>query len=139
MMKLKYTLALASGLSFATFAIPALAQMQPQPESVSLPDTTRKMETLSGIHLEPTKKGTYQLDFKQVLKEDAILEITNNAGKLVYQQPISIADSTYRWQFDLGPLRTDSYQVTVKTSDTTYWSKFKVRNKTQVQHKKKRR
>ncbi|WP_255593701.1 hypothetical protein [Pontibacter sp. HSC-14F20] len=90
------------------------------------PDTITRMETLSGIFLNPTKKGTFVLDFSQELNEDARLEVKNKAGKMVYQKPVSITKNQKAWKFDLGKLRPDVYLVEVKTSDTTYWTKFKV-------------
>jgi hypothetical protein len=135
-MKQKYIIALAAALPFAGVPLTAHAQVDKEkledqkkvhvlhvPESDS---TIVKMETLSGIHLTPTKKGTFQLDFNQELKENARLEIKNKAGKLVYHAPISIADNKQNWKFNLGKLRSDTYSIEVKTSDTTYWTKFKI-------------
>lgn len=93
---------------------------------VAKPDTSTRMETLSGIFLNPTKKGTFVLDFNQVLTENARLEVKNKAGKLVYKKPVSVAKKETAWRFDLGKLRPDTYQVEVITPDTTYWTKFKV-------------
>ncbi|SIT76942.1 hypothetical protein SAMN05444128_0415 [Pontibacter indicus] len=89
-------------------------------------DSTVRMETLSGIFLNPTKKGTFVLDFNQVLTENARLEVKNRAGRLVYKKPVSVAKKETAWRFDLGKLRPDTYQIEVITPDTTYWSKFKV-------------
>ncbi|MDO6391219.1 hypothetical protein Q4E40_13855 [Pontibacter sp. BT731] len=93
---------------------------------VAKPDTSTRMETLSGIFLNPTKKGTFVLDFNQVLTENARLEVKNKAGKMVYKKPVSVAKKETAWRFDLGKLRPDTYQVEVITPDTTYWTKFKV-------------
>lgn len=89
-------------------------------------DTLTRLETLSGIFLNPSKKGTFVLDFEQALKEDANLEVKNKAGKTVYRKPVSNAKNQTAWSFDLGKLRPDVYLVEVKTSDTTYWTKFKI-------------
>lgn len=135
-MKQKYVIAIAAALPLTMLSLAANAQTDsqrlPNQEKVHVlhipePDsTTMTMETLSGIHLQPTKKGTFQLDFQQVLKEDARLEIKNKAGKLVYHAPVSIADNKQAWKFNVGKLRPDIYQIEVKTSDTTYWTKFKI-------------
>ena len=93
---------------------------------VAKPDTSTRMETLSGIFLNPTKKGTFVLDFNQVLTENARLEVKNKAGKMVYKKPVSVAKKETAWRFDLGKLRPDTYQEEVITPDTTYWTKFKV-------------
>ncbi|PVY37922.1 hypothetical protein [Pontibacter virosus] len=93
---------------------------------VAKSDSLTRMETLSGIFLNSTKKGTFVLDFNQVLTENARLEVKNKAGKIVYKKPVSVAKKETAWRFDLGKLRPDTYQVEVITPDTTYWTKFKV-------------
>jgi hypothetical protein len=135
-MKQKYVITLAAMLPFAIMPYVVSAQTTkhklPDQEKVHVlhvPETDSaeaKLETLSGINLHSTKKGTFQLDFQQELKEDAKLEIKNKAGKLVYHAPISIAKDRQAWKFNLGKLRADTYLIEVKTSDTTYWTKFKI-------------
>ena len=133
-MKLKYNMALAAMLPFTVFSFTATAQKQKLPDQekehimhVSDADSvTVKSETLSGINLQPAKKGTFQLDFQQELKEDARLEIKNKAGKLVYHAPVNNADEQQAWKFNVGKLKPDTYLVEVKTSDTTYWTSFKI-------------
>jgi len=83
-------------------------------------------ETLSGIHLYPAKKGTFELNFSQDLKENGVLEIKNKAGKLVFQKPLSISSQQASWRYNVGNLKPDTYLIEVKTSDTTYWTRFKV-------------
>jgi hypothetical protein len=132
MMKMKQTFALVAGLLLAGYTAKAqesstqLPPVEQEQLAISPTDTPTRMETLSGIFLNPTKKGTFVLDFSQELKEDANLEVKNKAGKTVYRKPVSIAKNEKAWQFDLGKLRPDVYLVEVKTSDTTYWTKFKV-------------
>ncbi len=89
-------------------------------------DSTARKETLSGINMTPAGKGTFQLDFSQALDEDAMLEIKNSAGKMVYQKPVSVENNRSAWRYNLGRLKPDTYLIEVKTSDTTYWTKFKV-------------
>ena len=131
-MKQKYALAaaLALPLTLAGFTVAAQhssTQLPPvEQEHVLRADSAKHLETLSGLYLKPTKKGTFTLDFEQELKENALLEIKNKVGKTVYKKPISIAKNEKNWRFDVGKLRPDTYLVEVKTSDTTYWSKFKI-------------
>ncbi|MFD2247813.1 hypothetical protein [Pontibacter ruber] len=129
----KYALHTALTLSLAAFTFFANAQntkdnvaSQQREHVLIAADTATNLETLSGINLKPTKKGTFQLDFSQVLKENAMLEITNTAGQMVYNKPIAAAKSDKAWRFDVGKLRPDTYLIEVKTSDTTYWTKFKI-------------
>ncbi|GAB3818241.1 hypothetical protein [Pontibacter rugosus] len=135
-MKRNYTFAMAAALSLAfatvsnaqTTAIPTQAQEHVLIGVDNLEEALEKdMETLSGIHLRPSKKGNYQLDFTQPLEENALLNITNTAGKLVYQKPVTIKGKRNSWRYQLGKLKPDTYLVEVKTSDTTYWTKFKVK------------
>ncbi|WP_018477516.1 hypothetical protein [Pontibacter roseus] len=129
-----YAFAAALALPLALIGFTATAQEKGKPLPpverehilIAAPDTATHLETLSGIHLNPTKKGTFLLDFEQVLKEDAKLEVKNRAGKVVYQKPVSIAKNQKAWRYDLGKLRPDTYLVEVKTTDTVYWTKFKI-------------
>ncbi|MFD2515424.1 T9SS type A sorting domain-containing protein [Pontibacter locisalis] len=133
--KQKYTKAIACTLSLAALSLTATAQIQSLPkqelkhilviaEEDTTGDTTR--ETLSGINLLPAGKGTFQLDFSQNLEENATLQITDASGKLVFQKPVSIANNKKAWRYNVGKLQPSVYLVEVKTSDTTYWTKFKV-------------
>ncbi|AKD05123.1 hypothetical protein POKO110462_21335 [Pontibacter korlensis] len=131
--KQKYTLALAMSLPvFSLASIASIAQHTALPAQskehilVIAEDGDTHIETLSGIHMRPTSKGTFQLDFSQELDENAMLEIKNSAGKLVYQKPVSIEGNRTAWRYQLGKLKPDTYLIEVKTSDTTYWTKFKV-------------
>ena len=131
-MKMKQTYLLAGALLLAAFGATAQrssTQLPPAEQDqlkVTKTDTITRMETLSGIFLNPTKKGTFVLDFNQVLTENARLEVKNRAGRIVYKKPVSVAKKETAWRFDLGKLRPDTYQVEVITPDTTYWTKFKV-------------
>lgn len=133
--KQKYTKAIACTLSLAALSLTATAQIQSLPKQElkhilviadedTTGDTTR--ETLSGINLLPAGKGTFQLDFSQDLEENATLQITDASGKLVFQKPVSIANNKKAWRYNVGKLQPSVYLVEVKTSDTTYWTKFKV-------------
>lgn len=131
-MKQKYALILAAGLPLMA-ALSAAAQTKRLSKQelehilvAAEEDSTEAKQTLSGINLRPTKQGSFQLDFSQELDEDAMLQIRNTAGKLVYQKPVSIAGNRSAWRYNVGKLKPDTYLVEVKTSDTTYWTKFRV-------------
>ena len=131
-MKMKQTYLLVCVLALAGLGATAqesstqLPPVEQKQLNVTKPDTLTRMETLSGIFLNPTKKGTFVLDFNQVLTENARLEVKNKSGKIVYKKPVSVAKKETAWRFELGKLRPDTYQVEVITPDTTYWTKFKV-------------
>ncbi|MEJ8800444.1 hypothetical protein [Pontibacter sp. H249] len=134
MMK-KYALGLGAGLSLVALALTTQAQHQkinpPAQEHILVTadkaaGNESSKETLSGIHLLPAAKGTFQLDFSQELDEDATLEIKNPAGKVVFKKPVIIAGNKTNWSYNVGKLKPDTYLIEVKTSDTTYWTKFKI-------------
>ncbi|MHA6247749.1 hypothetical protein ACXYMU_07425 [Pontibacter sp. CAU 1760] len=137
-MKLKPQLVLALILGFASSSAltkPAMGQQnftqlphqQKQHVLVNVhANSSNHIETLSGIHLYPAEKGTYRLRFEQDLKENGVLEISNTAGSQVYVKPVSISSNKKVWSYNLGKLRPDTYLIEIKTSDTTYWTKFKV-------------
>lgn len=126
---LAFTFAL-SGLLF--FTSTAFAQHKSD-SPLSLDELAENMDelaatpTLSGINLVPGRNGTYQLDFSQQLEEDATLQVKNTAGRLVYQKPLEAGRNRSAWRYQLGKLKPDTYLIEVKTSDTTYWTKFKVK------------
>lgn len=127
----KWTYAYAAALCLPLFSFSsAVAQTTPLPrqekEHILVRADTLKVETLSGINMKPTGKGAFQLDFSQPLDENALLEIKNSAGKIVYQKPVSVEENRSSWRYQLGKLKPDTYLIEVKTSDTTYWTKFKV-------------
>ncbi|WP_276496348.1 hypothetical protein [Pontibacter litorisediminis] len=132
-MKMKQTYAAALALGLPLFSLAnAVAQTTPLPPqekehilvTTDHPDTRK--ETLSGIHMKPASKGTFQLDFSQELDENAMLQVKNSAGKLVHQKPVNVESNRSAWRYNLGRLKPDTYLIEVKTSDTTYWTKFKV-------------
>lgn len=138
-MKQKYIFVLNAVLALAVFSFSASAQSEyksvsmQQKEHILVTAETdsasiTNLETLSGIHLHHVKKGMFALDFTQELKENAMLEIKNKAGRRVYYKPVSIADNKSSWTYNVGKLKPDTYTVEVKTSDTTYWTQFKIGN-----------
>ncbi|WP_162052460.1 hypothetical protein [Pontibacter pamirensis] len=134
--KQKYTLALATALPLATALClstnaqspkTVLPAQQHQHVLVSTANnSSNNYESLTGINLYHTGKGTYQLDFSQHLKENAVLSIKNIAQKVVYQKPVSIKNNSSSWRYKLGKMKPGIYLVEVITSDTTYWTKFKI-------------
>lgn len=135
-MKQKYILALATMFPLAaTLSLNTTAQshntvlptQQKQHVLISPEeDGDTNYETLSGINLHYIGKGNYQLDFSQKLTEDAVLSIKNTAQKVVYKKSVSVKDNNDTWRYKLGNLKPGTYQVEVATSDTTYWTKFKI-------------
>lgn len=121
------TLALAALLLLAFFS--SFAQTSPLPNQSQvhvLEGEPAREETLSGIYLKPGKKGGFVLDFSQQLDENALLQVKDSAGKLVYQKPVTVETKRNAWRYQLGKLKPDTYLVEVKTSDTTYWTRFKI-------------
>ena len=131
-MKRTYALALAACLPLAALTLNSQAQKIAAPAQehilvTATPDAgdESRKETFSGIHLKPASKGTFQLDFSQELDENALLEIKNKAGKVVFSKPL-VAARQNTWSYNVGKLLPDTYLIEVKTSDTTYWTKFRV-------------
>ncbi len=138
-MKQKYALFYTFLLTLSAISLQVSAQsdavpVPPQSKELILvtadsDSTASPLETLSGIHLQRVKKGKgdYQLNFQQELKENATLLITTKAGRKVYHKPINITDRKTAWSYNVGKLKPGIYNVQVKTSDTTYWTSFKIR------------
>ncbi|ALI98454.1 T9SS type A sorting domain-containing protein [Rufibacter tibetensis] len=130
-------LLLAGMLAFA--AVPAQAQNKPKtlPKGTALAmaapgkDAPVRRETLSGIDLFPQdKKGdVFLLSFQQDLPEAGVLELTNYAGKVLFTKPIPAGDHTLAAPINIGKLGTGTYLVEVKTSNTVYWKKMRVRRR----------
>lgn len=133
MLVLALTLPLTASVYSHTSAQQKVVKLPPQQKQHVLvsanANSDNHYETLSGIHLYRSKKGTFELNFSQELKENGVLEIKNRAGKLVFQKPVSISSQQASWRYNVGKLKPDTYLVEVKTSDTTYWTKFKVGRK----------
>lgn len=129
MMKQKYAFALGlvAAVSFNVLAQKTQALPKQEREHVLIAAAEPiNTETLSGIYLRPAKGGNFQLDFTQQLKEDATLEIRNTAGQVVFRKPIAGTAKQSSWRFLVGKLKPGIYLIEVKTSDTNYWTKFKV-------------
>ncbi|MCC9135225.1 T9SS type A sorting domain-containing protein [Pontibacter silvestris] len=132
--KQKNMLRLLFGLGFTIFSLSAKAQATGPDQADELTvniipaDPEENAGALSGINLYPTKEGNYNLHFEQNLNEDAVLEISNTKGRVVYQKPLKVRNKRKSWHYDIGKIKPDTYLVTVRTSDTTYWSRFRVSN-----------
>ena len=127
-MNQKYAWAIVAAVPFMLQAFAANAQDNVKEPHEAHTACTNDSETLSGIFLTPAPKGTFKLNFEQQLKEDAVLAITNTKGQKVFEKPVSTAKKQKEWSYNVGKLRPDTYLVEVKTSDTTYWTKFKIGN-----------
>jgi hypothetical protein len=134
-MKRIYIGTIACCLSFTAISLTTTAQIKSLPKQeqehilVVAEDEVKsdsKLETLSGINLQPIEKGNFKLDFSQELEEDALLSITDSQGKVVFKKPLKATDNKSAWSYNVGKLRPSTYLIEVKTSDTTYWTKFKV-------------
>ena len=131
-MNKKYAWAIVSAVPFLMQVLPAGAQDKQKEAPTKEPEhglhtaCINNSETLSGLFLTPAPKGTFKLDFEQQLKEDAVLAITNTKGQKVFEKPVRIAKKQQAWSYNVGKLKPDTYLVEVKTSDTTYWTKFKI-------------
>lgn len=92
-------------------------------------DAPVRRETLSGIDLFPQdkKNDIFMLSFQQEIPEDGVLELTNYAGKVLYTTVIPKGDNTLAPPLNIGKLKTGTYLVEVKTGNTVYWKKLRVR------------
>ena len=85
--------------------------------------------TLSGIDLQPNvKTGTFILKFDQQLTESGTLVIKNMAGKVLYTNLIGEGTDSLTRTMDVGKLRPGLYSIEVKTSDTTFWKKVRIKS-----------
>lgn len=123
-------------LGFGAVIVPAQAQT-PVKGTLALADTNAKKgpekvirrETLSGIDLyeEKGKSKDFMLSFQQNLVEDGVLTVANSAGKVLFTKPLTAGDHTLAPPMNLGALRNGVYLVEVKTGNTIYWKKLRVK------------
>ncbi|WP_190300270.1 T9SS type A sorting domain-containing protein [Rufibacter hautae] len=107
----------------------ALQKIAPVAKVVPGKDAPIRRETLSGIDLFPQdkKNDIFMLSFQQEIPEDGVLELTNYAGKVLYTTTIPKGDNTLAPPMNIGKLRTGTYLVEVKSGNTVYWKKLRVR------------
>jgi hypothetical protein len=84
--------------------------------------------SLSGIDLQPDKKSkTFTLKFDQHLSETGILEIKNAADEILFTRVLAANPGPLTRTYEIGQLKPGIYSIEVKTSDTTFWKKVKIR------------
>jgi hypothetical protein len=84
--------------------------------------------TLSGIDLKPDKKSkTFTLQFDQRLYETGILEIKNTANKVLFTRVLAANSEPLTRTYQVGALKPGLYSIEVKTADTTFWKKVRIR------------
>jgi len=100
-----------------------IAQNNPKPKY-----TYHEASTLSGIDIRPDKRtGTFILKFDQNLTELGVLHVINNAGKVVFAKSLEPTTGTYSHTMNVGRLNPGFYNIEVKTSDTTFWKKVRIK------------
>jgi hypothetical protein len=85
--------------------------------------------TLSGITLQPEKSsGTVLLKFDQLLTEPGTLLVKNSSGKVLYTNLLQPETERKTHTMNIGKLLPGLYSIEVKTAETTFWKKVRVRN-----------
>ncbi len=98
---------------------------QPEPKSKY---KYHEASTLSGITLQSNRRtGTFTLKFDQQLTEPGKLEVKNSAGKVFYSGVLEASKALITRTLDIGKLYPGLYLIEVKTADTTFWKKVRVR------------
>ena len=84
--------------------------------------------TLSGITLQPDKStGNVTLRFDQPLNETGTLSVKNTAGKVLYSNLLQPEKERVTHTMNIGKLTPGLYSIEVKTAQTTFWKKIRVR------------
>ena len=121
------TLSLFAGNSFAYQAIGGKNKTV-QPKADNPKYKFHEASTLSGIEVQQNKKtGNFLLKFDQLLTETGFLQVKNTAGKVLYASTISPAPAKSSHSMDIGRLNPGLYYIEVKTSETTFWKKVRIR------------
>ncbi|KAA9332769.1 T9SS type A sorting domain-containing protein [Adhaeribacter soli] len=93
------------------------------------PEKEDRVESLSGINLFPNRKTqSFNFRFTQPLKDTANVELKNASGKVIYTQALLPEEMPMAKPVDLGKLSNGIYLIEVRSANTTYWKKVKVRN-----------
>lgn len=110
-------------------------QTVPKPKTVNKTTQTppkykyHEASSLSGIAVQHDRKsGTFILTFDQYLSELGVLHLKNNAGKIVYAKSLEPTKNIISHTMNVGRLNPGIYSIEVKTSDTTFWKKVRVKN-----------
>ena len=84
--------------------------------------------TLSGIDIQQDKKnGTFVLKFDQYLTEFGVLHVINNTGKVVFAKSLEPTKEKLLHTMNVGRLNPGIYSIEVKTTDTTFWKKVRIK------------
>jgi len=84
--------------------------------------------SLSGIAIQQDKKnGTFTLKFDQYLSELGVLHLINSTGKIVYAKSLEPTKENLSHTMNVGRLNPGIYSIEVKTSDTTFWKKVRIK------------
>ncbi len=84
--------------------------------------------TLSGIDLKQDKNsGNFLLNFDQQLTETGTVSVKNSAGKVLFTNLLAPNTEHQTRTMDVGKLSAGIYAIEVKTSDTTFWKKVRIR------------
>lgn len=104
------------------------SEAKSQPEKATPAAEDKRVESLSGIHLFPDRKtGNFRLRFTQNLKDSANLELKNNAGQVLFAKALSASESYTGKPMELGQLDAGLYLIEVKSANTVYWKKVRIR------------
>lgn len=96
---------------------------------VTTPEKEDRVESLSGINLFPNRKTqSFQFRFTQPLKDTANVALKNASGKTIYAQALLPEQMPMAKPVDIGKLSNGIYLIEVKSANTTYWKKVRVRN-----------
>lgn len=88
----------------------------------------KRVESLSGINLFPDRKtGNFRIRFTQNLKDSANLELKNDTGQILFAKALSASESYTGKPMEIGQLESGIYLIEVKSANTTYWKKVRIR------------
>ena len=97
-------------------------------EKITPAADNKRVESLSGINLFPDKKtGNFRLRFSKNLKDSANLELKNDAGQVLFAKALSASESYTGKPMEIGQLESGIYLIEVKSANTTYWKKVRIR------------
>ncbi|WP_051360074.1 T9SS type A sorting domain-containing protein [Adhaeribacter aquaticus] len=109
------------------------SHVNPHNQSVQKDDPKGKYKyyaasSLSGIHILPNKaSGTFLLTFDQHISEMGSLLIKDTSGKVIYTGLVNPGPGNTARTMDVGKLTPGLYTIEVKSADTTFWKKVRIR------------
>ncbi|MDX5347990.1 MAG: T9SS type A sorting domain-containing protein [Hymenobacteraceae bacterium] len=117
-----YTAGLAIAGAFLT--APALSQAAVSTNSTALSD---EHDSLSGIELfQNSKDKAFYISYSKPVTESGELVVTDQAGKIIYNQELKPGSSHVAKSYKVGNLPGGIYTIEVKTANKTYWKKIKI-------------